>query len=322
METLNSKYKPYYLQDLYLEQNVKNILDTLISIDNINILIKGKSDSGKTTLLGCIIRNYYELSCCDSFSERNIMFINSLKEQGVNYYRNEMKTFCQSSCDVYGKKKMVVIDDMDILNEQSQQVFRNYIDKYKNNVNFICSCSSIEKIIESIQSRLHIFTVQCNTNEDNAKIMQNIITQEKMSLQPDIQKYLLQISNHSIRNIINNLEKIYLSKSETNDIEIYKKICTNISYVHFDIYFDNLKNKKIREAIFVLYELYDYGYSVIDLLEFIYQYVKKTEFLDESNKYRIIPIICKYITIFSKIHEHNIELALFTNDVFIKLFYC
>ena len=322
METLNSKYKPYYLQDLYLEPNVKNILDTLISIDNINILIKGNSDSGKTTLIGCIIRNYYELSCCDSFSERNIMFINSLKEQGVNYYRNEMKTFCQSSCNIYGKKKMVVIDDMDILNEQSQQVFRNYIDKYKNNVNFICSCSSIEKIIESIQSRLHIFTVQCNTNEDNAKIMQNIMTHEHMSLQPQIQKYLLQISNHSIRNIINNLEKIYLSKCETTDIETYKKICTNISYVHFDIYFENLKNKKIREAIFVLYELYDYGYSVIDLLEFIYQYVKKTDFLDELNKYKIIPIICKYITIFSKIHEHNIELALFTNDVFIKLFYC
>ena len=64
---------------------------------------------------------------------------------------------------------MVVIDDMDILNEQSQQVFRNYIDKYKNNVNFICSCSNIEKIIESIQSRLYIFTIKCNTD----KIMQN-----------------------------------------------------------------------------------------------------------------------------------------------------
>ena len=322
METLNNKYKPYYLQDLYLEPNVNNILDTLISLDNINILINGNADSGKTTLMGCIIRNYYNLSQCDSFSERNIMFINSLKEQGVNYYRNEMKTFCQSSCDIYGKKKMVVIDDMDILNEQSQQVFRNFIDKYKSNVNFICSCSSIEKIIESIQSRLHIFTIQCNTNEDNEKIMQNIISQERLAIEPEIQRYILQISNNSIRNIINNLEKIYLSKCETNDIEMYKKICTNISYVHFDIYFESLKNKKIKEAIFILYDLHDHGYSVIDLLEFIYQYVKKTNELDESTKYKMIPIICKYITIFSKIHEHNIELALFTNDVFTKLFYC
>jgi DNA polymerase III delta prime subunit len=322
METLNSKYKPYYLQDLYLEPNVKNILDTLISLDNINILIKGNADSGKTTLMGCIIRNYYNLSQCDSFSERNIMFINSLKEQGVNYYRNEMKTFCQSSCDIYGKKKMVVIDDMDILNEQSQQVFRNYIDKYKNNVNFICSCSSIEKIIESIQSRLHIFTINCNTDEDNSKILKNIITHEKLNLQPQVQNYLLQVSNHSIRNIINNLEKIYLLKCGVNDIEVCKKVCTNISYVHFDIYFENLKNKKLKDAIYLLYELHDYGYSVIDLLEFIYQYVKKTNQLEELDKYKIIPIICKYITIFSKIHEHNIELALFTNDIFVKLFYC
>ena len=104
-----------------------------------------------------------------------------------------------------------------------------------------------------------------------------------------------------------------------NDIETMKKY-TNISYVHFDIYFANLKNKKLNDAIFLLYELYD-RYSVIDLLEFIYQYVKKTNQLDESMKYQIIPIICKYITIFSKIHEHNIELALFTNDVFTKLFY-
>ena len=321
METLNSKYKPYYVKDLYLESNVKKILNTLISIDNINILIKGNADSGKTTLLRCMIRDYYDLSCCDSFSERNIMFINSLKEQGVNYYRNEMKTFCQSSCDIYGKKKMVVIDDMDILNEQSQQVFRNYIDKYKNNVNFICSCSNIEKIIESIQSRLHIFTIKCNTDEDNSKIMKKIIEQEQIHLQSETQNHLIQISNHSIRNVINNLEKIYLSKCEMNDMETMKKICTNISYVHFDIYFANLKNKKLNDAIFLLYELYDYGYSVIDLLEFIYQYVKKTNQLDESMKYQIIPIICKYITIFSKIHEHNIELALFTNDVFTKLFY-
>ena len=232
-----------------------------------------------------------------------------------------MKTFCQSSCDIYGKKKMVVIDDMDILNEQSQQVFRNYIDKYKNNVNFICSCSNIEKIIESIQSRLHIFTIKCNTDEDNSKIMKKIIEQEQIHLQSETQNHLIQISNHSIRNVINNLEKIYLSKCEMNDMETMKKICTNISYVHFDIYFANLKNKKLNDAIFLLYELYDYGYSVIDLLEFIYQYVKKTNQLDESMKYQIIPIICKYITIFSKIHEHNIELALFTNDVFTKLFY-
>ena len=103
-KTLNCKYKPYHLNDLFLQQNIRNVLDTLISIDDINILVKGQTNSGKTTLLNCIIRDYYNLSWDQNIPDNNIMFINSLKEQGVNYYRNEMKTFCQSSSTIYGKK--------------------------------------------------------------------------------------------------------------------------------------------------------------------------------------------------------------------------
>ena len=81
-----------------------------------------------------------------------------------------------------------------------------------------------------------------------------------------------------------------------------------------------MKNNNVEKSIKLLYDLYDYGYSVIDLLEFIYQYIKKSELLNETQKYISISIICKYITIFNKIHEHNIELALFTNDIYVKLY--
>ena len=321
-KTLNCKYKPYHLNDLFLQENIRNVLDTLISIDDINILVKGQTNSGKTTLLNCIIRDYYNLSWDQNIPDNNIMFINSLKEQGVNYYRNEMKTFCQSSSTIYGKKKMVIIDDMDTLNEQSQQVFRNYIDKYKNNVNFICSCNSMEKIIESIQSRLYLFTLQTNTCEDNEKIINKIISSEKINICNKSQNHLIKISNNSIRNIINNLEKMYLLSKQYNsiDYDTCVGICTNISHIFFDKYFEKLSENEINDAIKILYDLYDYGYSVIDLLEFLFQYIKKTNILTESQKYIIIPIICKYITIFNKIHEHNIELALLTNDIYSKIY--
>jgi len=39
----------------------------------------------------------------------------------------------------------------------------------------------------------------------------------------------------------------------------------------------------------------------------------------EDLKYEIIPFICKYITVFHNIHEDEIELALFTNNL-VKLF--
>jgi len=322
IKTLNIKYKPQKLDDISLPKNMRSILDTLISIDDFFLLINGPSDSGKTTLLNCIIRDYYGLSKEQNIPENNIIFINSLKEQGVNYYRNEMKTFCQTSSTIHGKKKMVVIDDMDTLNDQSQQVFRNYIDKYKHNVNFICSCNSMEKIIESIQSRLYIFTIKHNSKAINKKIMNTIIDNENIHIDTKTQDYLIKISNNSIRNIINNLEKIYLLSIKSKKVEHNSciNVCSNISYIFFNNYFENLKNNNVEKSIKLLYDLYDYGYSVIDLLEFIYQYIKKSELLNETQKYISISIICKYITIFNKIHEHNIELALFTNDIYEKLY--
>jgi hypothetical protein len=57
------------------------------------------------------------------------------------------------------------------------------------------------------------------------------------------------------------------------------------------------------------------GYSVIDILDHLYNHIKESAELNENEKYEIIPLLCKYITIFNKIHEDHIELAIFTNDL-------
>jgi DNA polymerase III delta prime subunit len=120
-----------------LNAEIKKYIKLLIEIDNIHILLTGNKCSGKTTMIQAI-RNYYGK---DHTSIRNdILFINNLKSRIV-FYRNELKTFCQSYSSMV-KKKTVVIDDMDIVPEYVQHIIRNYIDKYKNNVNFIMSCNN------------------------------------------------------------------------------------------------------------------------------------------------------------------------------------
>jgi hypothetical protein len=53
----------------------------------------------------------------------------------------------------------------------------------------------------------------------------------------------------------------------------------------------------------------------MDILDNYFLFVKTTQLLNETEKYKIIPLICKYITIFHNIHEDEIELALFTNNL-------
>jgi DNA polymerase III delta prime subunit len=316
VHTFISKYKPYTIYEFF-EHNPKilSVVKTLHDLDDLNILFVGNSSSGKTTLLYSIIRDYYGYSQLDNISEVNIMFINNLKEQGINFYRTEMKTFCQSHCTIYGKKKMVVIDDLDGINEQSQQVFLNYIDKYKKNVNFISVCTNIQKVIEGIQSRMHIIKIPPTDIPQLRRIMEKILQREEITIDNESKEYLLKISNYSIRCLINNIEKIYIL-GDNVDFTLCKQICSNINFQLFDNYMEAIKKERLMDAIMVFYGIHDYGYSVIDILDYFFTFIKITDSVDEETKYRMIPFLCKYITIFHSLHEDIIELALFTTHIY------
>ena len=150
------KYQPIYLKDFEIEAPLLDLINTFINIDNLNILFVADSGSGKSSIIFAIMREYYK----QNYDESNILYINSLKEQGISFYRNDVKTFCQTKSSIHNKKKIVVLDDLDIINEQSQQVFRNCIDKYSHNVQFIASCCNTQKVIDSIQSRLNVVKIK------------------------------------------------------------------------------------------------------------------------------------------------------------------
>jgi DNA polymerase III delta prime subunit len=316
-----TKYKPYYIDDFKGNEQLISVIKSLIKIDDLNILVTGSGNSGKTSLLYAIIREYYGLSKEDNLPENNIMHINSLKEQGINYYRNEMKTFSQSKSSIFGKKKLVIVDDLDLINEQSQQVFRNHIDKYKTNIHFVSVCSNIHKVIESIQSRLHIIRLKSPHMDTVSNIMDNIIKCEQLQIPHDTKQYILTFSKYSIREIISHLEKIsILAKiGESVDIEKCKKIISDISYKEFEKYIVLLKDNNVDDAVQILYNIHDYGYSVIDILDKFYAFVKNTDLIDEDKKYNLLPILCKYITYFHNLHEDIIEVVLFTQDFYKSL---
>jgi hypothetical protein len=71
----------------------------------------------------------------------------------------------------------------------------------------------------------------------------------------------------------------------------------------------------LEGAIRSFYDLWDKGYSVMDILDTYFLWVKTTKELTEDEKYKMIPILCKYIDVFYNIHEDEIELALLVNDL-------
>lgn len=304
------KYKPTKFDEFEIEPEIIEILKTLISMDQLNILFVGDSGCGKSSLIYTLVKEYYKTT----YKSENVLTINNLKEQGIQYYRNEVKIFCQSKSSIYGKKRVVILDDIDNINEQSQQVFRNCIDKYSHNVHFISSCSNIQKVIDSLQSRQIIIKLKPLNNTYFHKIIDRICKIEHLEMTTEAKQFIISVSNNSIRILINYLEKFKLLDSVI-DLDIAKQTCTNIGFHFFDKYTNYALNKNRLESIKLIYDLFDKGYSVMDIYDNYFLYVKNTTLLTETIKYEVIKLLCKYITIFYNIHEDELELALFTNNL-------
>ena len=309
-----NKYQPFFFKDFETDPEMVSILNTLIGMNNLNILFIGDIGCGKTAFLNAVIKEYYSGLQPNQYEE-NILHINSLKEQGINYYRTDVKTFCQTCSSIKGKKKIIVLDDIDFINEQSQQVFRNCIDKYSQNVHFISSCSNSQKVIESLQSRLIIIKIKPLQRENLVKIMHKITNLENIQITNEAENFILNVCNNTAKILINYMEKFKLL-DEPITLELATNVCTNISFFTFEEYTQMLKNDHLDTAIKLMYSIYDKGYSVMDILDNYFIFIKITSHLSEDEKYNVIPIICKYITVFHNIHEDEIELALFSNNLY------
>ncbi len=314
MEFISQKYKPTKLDDFLIKDDFVDILKSFINYDNLNIIIVGGMTTGKTSLIDLIIKNYYNK--LQNYKD-NVLYINSLYDQGISQLRQDIRTFCQTYSMIPNKKKFIVLDDIDYIPIQNQQILRNFIDKYSNNVFFIMSCSNVNKVIESIQSKQYMIKINNFNHYSLSHISNSIIKKEKLNITPEAIDFIIKISNNSIRVILNYLDKIkILNHNQIVDLNYIKNICTNIKYSEFDRYLQLIKEDKVKEAIEILDYYYSNGYSVIDILDIFFEYIKLTNIIDENLKFNIIEYIIKSIIIFNEIHEDDIELSFFTLNLY------
>jgi len=332
ISTFSRKYKPYYLNDFFIPDGLKQTIHSLIQLNETNLLFYGESNTGKTSLIYALVRCYYGLSKDEPFPDKEVIFINNLKEQqGVSFFRNELKSFCQSRSQqlvVKNKKKMVVIDDLDLINSQCQQVMCNYMDKYGGTVFFVYSCLNIQKIVEGIQSRTIVLEIEPPKRFHLENLFSRILVEEKCNtngvifIEQDreaICDFLIENSGGNPMSLVNCMEKCVVFKGRDGPpitLEVCRFLFLERIFQSFKMYLVLLKQGDLRGAIQVMYFILQNGYSVVDILDYFFQYIKTCMELDETHKYEIVKWLCHYITIVRNVHEENLELALFTNRVF------
>ena len=143
--------------------------------------------------------------------------------------------------------------------------------------------------------------------------MYDITEKENIIIDTQVKKYIIELSNYSVRMLINYLEKFKLMNT-TITMDVCKCLVTNISFNTFnEITKLCIEENNIQKAIKILNNLYNSGYSVSDILDNYFFYIKHGSNMEEDLKYKIISLICKYIIIVNELHEDEIELAFFAN---------
>lgn len=309
---LIDKYKPKSLQDFNISETTNTMLEKFIESNKLQLLIIGDIGSGKTSLINLILK---KLSNHDN--KLNILNINLLKDQGLNYYKTEIKNFCENIAIT--SSKIIVIEDLELFNDNIQSYFYNIINFYKN-TNFIISSNDILKVNNCIVDILDIIKINSIDNNFLSKILDKIIYDENILIKDEITKsYILELSNNYIANMINFLQKIKLLSYDqvaiNINIEMVKTIESNIIIDKFSDYIDLCYQKKSIEAYNFLKSISNNGFSVIDILENMVTFLKNNKKVKQDKAYEIIKIILKYINIFYNLHEDEIELFFLTNNI-------
>ena len=308
------KYKPKELDDFNINEYTKELINIYIKNNKLLFLIHGGTGYGKSSLINVLLNKYYKDD--KNSINSNTIYINLLKEQGINYYRNDLKNYCQINNLVNLKeKKTIILDDLDLLNEQCQQIFNTFINNYEN-INFIISCNDKQKIKSTIINKLELIKIN---NIDDIFIRERInkiLDNENLKLDNKCKELIIRASNMSIPNMINNIEKLNLiMKDDKVDYNLLENVSCNIKINDMSKYIELCKGDNLKEAIDNILNMCNNGFSVIDILEEFFLYIKFHSNLHDKYKYEIIKLICKYINIFHNIHEDSIELIFLTNNI-------
>ena len=303
------KYKCQSINDFCGKAKFKNFLNSTIDNNFLNLLVQGSIGSGKTTLLNLITDSYkqrFELKPCD------ILHISHLHEQGIQYYRTEIKTFCQLPTN--NKKKLIVVDDIEMIEKLCQDVLCGFMDRWGYNFHLLCSTSDISKISEGLLARLIGIFIPQPSKEEIYEHVQKINDIEKFNIEKPVLEEMIITSELSLRTCYHYMEKIYYSHYDLDinsylpiNSEVLNQLSTTISSQEFACFTNACRNHDFIDMRRVILGILDKGFSMIDILEDYFLYVKHTADIEEKDKYELFKIISNFIMTFHTLHEETIE---------------
>jgi DNA polymerase III delta prime subunit len=304
MALIEHNYLPKELNEIIMpnKTEILNKINLHLDNDEMNLLLIGSQITFKTNAIPLIVKEYYKRLQITNYTQY-ILQIDCFNDINLSNTNNDIKIFCKI---ITQYKKFLIIDNFDIINESNQQYLKIIMDTCKNTF-FIFGCENTHKINDIIQTRMTPIYFEDLNISNYKELIETICTKENINF--DINELLnyTNITPYFIYNLFNKLK--LLGKTQIDDITIYINLI-NISIM--DDYTQLIISNDIKGATNILFCLFDKGYSLLDIYNFLYEYYKVSQY---EYKYKYIEQLCKYIQHIYDGFDNKIMLLFFTNEL-------
>ena len=276
------KYRPHLLQDIVGNEDTIERLTQIAKQGNMpNMIISGLPGIGKTTSIHCLAHELLG----DSYSQA-VLELNASDDRGIDVVRNQIKQFAQKKLHLGpGKHKIVILDEADSMTAGAQQALRRTMELYSNTTRFAFACNQSNKIIEPLQSRCAILRYSRLSDEQVLKRLLEIIKAEAVEYTNDGLEAIIFTADGDMRQAINNLQSCVAGHGLVNGENVFKIVDSP----HPLIVKRMLLAATLDESLELLRnDLWDKGYSAIDIVTTCFRVTKTLSQLKEAKRLEII----------------------------------
>ena len=252
-----------------------------------HMILCGPSGIGKVHLLKMLIDKLL-----GPFKKDGVLEFTSADERSNQVIREKIHQFVPKKIET-DVPKFVILRQAQCLSEGSQQIMRRLMERHYHHTVFVFLCTSQNGILETLQSRCHIFHFKPITIEQQTPYLEKILQAEGIEYEPGAAELIGELSNGDMRAAINYLQTACCMISSPSDktkptltVTDIQTVCIFPHYRKIKSFFEIICNlvkhkhmnthehvEQFKLCVNIIKDFYEQGYCSRDIIHFLTSYL-------------------------------------------------